>query len=327
LFHAWSKDVLRDMRNSTGRLFLSDYLPQGIDIETCLEENIRHAPFSTRDPASRYLSIAIVQEILAGRGTEHGGILLDGRGVSFPEVQAAFLRYRGIDPAESPVEVSVGHQCSDGGVRIDEDGSTGITGLYACGEAASGMHGADRIGGNMLAAAVIFGMRSGIAAAKNSASAERKAVSLSDTRSRISAVPKRGRFPLRGVLSRLKESSFRNLLVVKSEESLKRYLAELDSLRDELMEVAISENPRDMILFRELENLLLCGEATALSALARKENRGGHYREDAIPWNENEPPLVSFIRSEPSGRLSVNRDVIDREFISDPADLSLERWG
>jgi L-aspartate oxidase len=326
LFHAWSKEVLRDIRNRSGRIFLPDYLPEGIGIETCIEENIRHAPFSTRDPSSRYLSIAIVKEILAGRGTEHGGVFLDGREIEFPEVQAAFLRYRGIDPAESLVEISVGHQCSDGGIRIDENAATGIGGLFACGEAAAGMHGADRIGGNMLAASVVFGLRAGRAAARF-ASAHRRREVPSHAGRRIAEIPRGGRPALSLILSRLKDKSWEDLLVVKSGESLKRYLAELESLRDDLNRAEIGKNPSDIVRALELENLLLCGEATAISALARTENRGGHYREDALPWNANEPPLVSFIRVENSGRLSCSREVLDPGFASDPEDISLKRWG
>lgn len=140
-------------------------------------------------------------------------------------------------------------------------------------------------------------------------------------------MPRRGSLALSLILSRLKDKSWEDLLVVKSGKSLKRYLAELESLRDDLNRAEIGKNPSDIIRALELENLLLCGEATAISALARTENKGGHYREDALPWNTDEPPLVSFIRLENSGRLSCSREVLDPGFASDPEDISLKRWG
>lgn len=168
LVHTWRAEQLEHLFNRDSQYFLEDYLPPGISADSCRKENIRHAPFSTRDAASRYLAVGIVKEILAGRGTKHGGVYLDLHHSSHVIKPAVleFLRYKGVEPEKSPLEITMAHQCSNGGMVVDGNAMTSIPGLFGAGEAITGTHGADRIGGNMLAQCAVFGRIAGIEAAK-----------------------------------------------------------------------------------------------------------------------------------------------------------------
>ncbi|UCE46329.1 MAG: FAD-binding protein, partial [Phycisphaerales bacterium] len=109
LIHFLNEQYLSSLYNAEGKEFLSHYLPEGITLAQCIQENTLHGPFSVRDKASRYLAIGIVEEIKAGRATASGGIYVDLRDCpSFRDTpQDHFFRYRGIDASVHPIEVSM----------------------------------------------------------------------------------------------------------------------------------------------------------------------------------------------------------------------------
>ena len=169
LWGGWSWRRYPRVVNARGEKILSKYLPAGIAAEQCLWERGGHNPFSTRDRASRYLDVAVVKEVLAGHGTAHDGCYVEGidpERVS-PE-HREWMRYRGIDLG-APLEVSSLHQCSDGGLYVSEAAAANVPGLFAAGEVAAGMHGADRLGGHMMVCSQVFGKRAGREAAALSA--------------------------------------------------------------------------------------------------------------------------------------------------------------
>ena len=333
LFHAWHKEALRNIRNKVGDLILPGYLPSGISVNQCLEENFRHAPFSTRDSASRYLGIAIVKEIQAGRGSEHGGVFVDVTASIdlLPEVQKRFLRDRGIDLRKSPVQVTMGHQCSNGGLRIDTESMTAIPGVFAAGETITGMHGADRLGGNMLSACLVFGER----AAESAVRWAKANPSYSDiehiAREKIDDIKalsfSSGKTFPDELLSVLQNSAWNNALTVRSEESLTELLSEIRQLRDEYrLGLSISQ-PSDLICALELKNLLLVGELVARAALKRKESRGGHYRENYPECNLHDPAGAIILKQVKDGSIQINEAVIDPLWQYDEEGLGNGRWG
>ena len=252
LFHVWQGEELGTIRNTEGHQFLADYLPEGVTAQECVEENLRHAPFSTRDRASRYLAVGMVKEVQAGRGTEHGAVYFDHPEPKSWEARAQleFLRYRGIDPSSGPVELTMGHQCSDGGFRIDTDAMTTIPGIFAVGEVTTGMHGADRIGGNMLANGLIFGARAG----RNAAAWARENNAPSEVggpfkvqQERIRSVADRdGPADPGHILQELKRSAWNNALVIRSEASLQRFLDDIESLETESASSLGIRQPEDL---------------------------------------------------------------------------------
>jgi succinate dehydrogenase/fumarate reductase flavoprotein subunit len=331
LFHAWEGQELGAVYNTEGHRFLADYLPPGITVEECVEENLKHAPFSTRDRASRFLAIAMVKEVQAGRGTEHGAVYFDHpKPRSWKErAQLEFFRYRGIDPTSEPIELTMGHQCSDGGFRIHTDGMTTIPGVFAAGEVTTGMHGADRIGGNMLANGLIFGARAGKSAVRwarqNGPSARVEAKTQLE---RIRSVAARnGSTPPAPLLEKLKASAWDNALTIRSERSLKSFLACLESLARESKNSMAVETRNDLISALELDNLLVVGEAVGQAALMRNESRGGHYREDFPERNTSDIPKAILLSRDEQGRLAARRDIVDPDWSETDAAIGNERWG
>ena len=333
LFHVWQGEELGTIHNTQGHQFLADYLPEGVTAQECVEENLRHAPFSTRDKASRYLAVGMVKEVQAGRGTENGAVYFD-----LPEprswkerAQLEFLRYRGIDPASGPVELTMGHQCSDGGFRIDTDAMTTIPGVFAAGEATTGMHGADRIGGHMLANGLIFGARAGRSAlrwaGRYSAPADIGALSKPQQERIRSRAAGDGATDPHRLLKDLKQSAWNNALVVRSEAGLKGLLDDIGSIETESASSLGIRQPEDLTAALELENLLLVGKAVATAAVERRESLGGHYREDYPGRKTSELPKAFLLSYSEDRRIHIKQEVVDPEWKEADAEIGNERWG
>jgi succinate dehydrogenase/fumarate reductase flavoprotein subunit len=327
------KEVLDKLYNVNEHGFLDDYLPAGISAEECIQENLRHAPFSTRDKASRYLGIAIVKEIQAGRSTAHGGIFCDVTSVvdKIPILQERFLRSRGIDLRTAPVQIAMGHQCSNGGLRIDVRAMTSVPGVFAAGEATTGMHGADRLGGNMLLSCLIFGVRAAESAANwakthsvdcdLTPSAQEK---LDGIRAISSAS---GKTSPDNLVRVLQESAWNNALTVRSEKSLTTFLSDIRQLRDEFQRSLSVQRPGNLIQALELRNLLLVGELVATTAIKREESRGGHYREDYPESAPHTPVKAILLKYSVEQGIQVREEIVDPEWKSTNQDLGKGRWG
>src|SRR5438445_7976623 len=150
------------LRNKAGERFMEKYDPKRMEL-------------STRDVVAR----AIYTEVREGRGSEHGGAFLD---IShkpaeyvmkkLPSMYHQFLELADVDITKEPMEVGPTTHYEMGGVRVEPDtGAATVPGIYAAGEAAAGLHGANRLGGNSLSDLVVFGRRAGLAAAKYARSA------------------------------------------------------------------------------------------------------------------------------------------------------------
>ena len=287
------------LTNARGKEFLQNYLPLGASVEECLTQRQLHAPFSSRDLLSRYVDIAIMGEVKAGRGTEHHGIYFDYRDPRIPPLPTLrneFWLYRGIDFARDLVEVGVCHHSSLGGFRIDENAETTLPRLYAAGEAAAGPHGVDRIGGHMLLASQVFGARAGRHATKQA----RKRIDIDNrvlrtSEERINALrDKKGDQKPTEVKRRLQESAYYNLLLTRSEESLTRFLSDVKNIREGLAPHLSVASPYELIEALELQNLLSLAEVEANVCLERTESRGSHYRKD-FPEQDDRNWLKSII--------------------------------
>jgi succinate dehydrogenase/fumarate reductase flavoprotein subunit len=324
LIHFWNDDYLAEIYNSEGQEFLSGYLPEGISKEQCIQENILHAPFSVRDKASRYLAIGIVEEIKAGRGTPSGGIYVDLRNCpSFIHTrQDHFFRYRGIDASAHPIEVSMGFQCCNGGLRINRKMQTTVEALFAAGENAGGLHGADRLGGNMLAGCMISGRIAGEQAAeyaRSSVSEERLSYQPRESTAGNPALVTK----YAHLITEIRKSAWDNLLVIKSKSSINRFHARIDEICEEARRVA--RNPAAVPV--EVENLLILGKALAKTALEREESRGGFYRAD-YPVLAQGRPEAHLLALSDAGEVALRKEVLDPQW--DPNfqnGLDKERWG
>ncbi len=292
------------LRNSTGRRFMFDYIPEFFRAETADTEEEADAWYDDktkrrtpdllpRDEVAR----AINAEVKAGRGSPHGGVFLDiatRRSPDYikrrlPSMYHQFMELAGVDITKEPMEVGPTCHYQMGGLRVDaETTQTTVPGLFAAGEVAAGLHGANRLGGNSLSDLVVFGRRAGLYAAeyaKNRAGSPRVDQGEVEESVREMLAPfdcQGGENPY-SIHADL-EDCMQNLVgIIRVERELLQALDELARLRERLARVSVIGNRQynpGWHLALDLHNLLTVSEAITRSALERKESRGGHARDD-----------------------------------------------
>jgi L-aspartate oxidase len=283
-----------EFTDAAGRAFLADYLSPGDTLQQLVRERGAHGPFSASRPTRRF-DIALDAEIRAGRGsaTFDDPHRLAGVYCHFSALPASlrkeldvgsarpsldWLRARGVDVEAGPVPVALFAHAFNGGIAIDENGATGVPGLFACGEAAAGPHGANRVGGHMFAVLLVFGARAGRAAAAASSPprADGRVVALPAHRFG-NDLPGAVRPPMvRAAIQRIMAS----VMIVKDADSLEKAARSLAAIRQDLARLAPS-TPREVIEALGVANLLEVADLLLRSAIYRRETRGPHYRLDA----------------------------------------------
>ncbi len=245
------------LRNKNGERFMERYDPERLDL-------------STRDVVAR----AIYTEAKEGRGTEHGGAYLD---IShkpaeyvkkkLPSMYHQFRELADVDITKGPMEVGPTCHYMMGGIRVDaETAQSNVPGLFAAGEAAAGLHGANRLGGNSLSDLLVFGRRAGLAAAEHAKQTAAPAIDDAQI-----------------------DDATREML---------EGLSEIAKLKQRAAQVHVDGsrlfNP-GWHLARDLKSMLAVSEAVALSALERKESRGAHSRIDFPNYDEKWSKLNNII--------------------------------
>ena len=246
---------------------------------------------ATRD----VVSYAILKEVEAGRGSPAGGAWLDFRDSSAEDIHAAFppvvdkLLAQGIDLTTRAVEVAPTAHYTIGGLRVDVEMRTTVAGLFGAGEAVGGAHGANRLSGNAMSEAFVFGARAGVSAA-----AERGERAIDATaRDRMAAaeaairrVPGRNEASplfLPALRTRLQQTMWRLVGPFRDEARLTAAaaeLAEIDAAVDEAHVGAPGAYNLEWVEWFEMKNMVRNGLAVRAAALARQESRGAHQRED-----------------------------------------------
>jgi succinate dehydrogenase / fumarate reductase flavoprotein subunit len=266
------------LRNKLGERFMEKYDPQRMEL-------------STRDVVAR----SIYTEVKEGRGTEHGGAYLD---IShkpaeyvkkkLPSMYHQFKELADVDITKGPMEVGPTCHYVMGGIRVDaETAQSTLPGLFAAGEAAAGLHGSNRLGGNSLSDLLVFGRRAGLGAAEHAKRVSHTGVS----EAQIAEAEKELLAPFSNPNSESPYAVHRDLQKVmqslvgifRTEEDLKKAFAELEQLKARAAQASVEGsrlfNP-GWHLASELKSMLTVSEAVALSALARTESRGAHSRID-----------------------------------------------
>ena len=266
------------LKNRLGERFMERYDPDKMEL-------------STRDVVAR----AIYTEVREGRGTEHGGAFLD---ISqkpaeyvkrkLPSMYHQFLELADVDITKGPMEVGPTCHYMMGGVRVDaETAQTTVPGLYAAGEVAAGLHGANRLGGNSLSDLLVFGRRAGLAAAENAArvpAPEPRAEEIEDAVREMLAFFERPEGESPYAIHRDLAEAMQNLVgIFRNAEDLEKGLEKIRDLSERASRVRVEGsrlfNP-GWHLARDLRSMLTVTEAVARSALVRTESRGAHSRTD-----------------------------------------------
>jgi succinate dehydrogenase / fumarate reductase flavoprotein subunit len=266
------------LRNKVGERFMEKYDPKRMEL-------------STRDVVAR----SIYTEVKEGRGTEHGGAYLD---IShkpaeyvkkkLPSMYHQFKELADVDITKGPMEVGPTCHYMMGGIRVDaETAESTLPGLFAAGEAAAGLHGSNRLGGNSLSDLLVFGRRAGFGAADH---AQRSSTPSIDN-AQIEQAERELLAPFSNTdgespyaVHRDLQEVMQNLVgIFRTDEDLKKALVELEKLRDRSAKVSVEGsrlfNPGWHLSY-DLKAMLIVSEAVAQSALARTESRGAHSRID-----------------------------------------------
>jgi succinate dehydrogenase / fumarate reductase flavoprotein subunit len=243
----------------------------------------------TRDLAT----YAITKEVEAGRGSPAGGAYLSFQHVPEAEIRRAFgpvvdrLAANGIDLAKRPVEVAPIAHYHMGGVRVDETLQTRVPGLYACGEAVGGANGANRLSGNAITEAFVFGARAGRNAARRavqgkamwSPEAARPALDL------LRSAARRDAPNPAVVVVKLQAVMADDVGPFRTDAKLRSAIAAIEQLKTDIGDRPISsETAFDPVLvdWLDLRNMLQVAQSVAVPALARTESRGAHQRDDHL---------------------------------------------
>jgi succinate dehydrogenase / fumarate reductase flavoprotein subunit len=290
------------LRNSEGKRFMFDdipenYRPQTADTEeegwryVTGDKSARRPPeLLTRDHVAR----CIQREVREGRGSPHGGVFLDIAWVKeripnaaehirkkLPSMYHQFMQLANIDITAVPMEVGPTTHYIMGGIRVDGDTQmSAVPGLFAAGECAAGLHGANRLGGNSLSDLLVFGKRAGDHAAEFA----KKRPAGRAAESEASAAVTRALAPFaRAGQHDLQEMMQELVGIVRVESEMKRAVEGLAALKARAKQVGAVGNREynpGWHTALDLEHLLTVAEAVTLAALERKESRGGHFRDD-----------------------------------------------
>jgi succinate dehydrogenase / fumarate reductase flavoprotein subunit len=328
------------LKNRDGKRFMFESIPDNYKNQTADnpeegwrytqgDKNARRPPeLLTRDHVARM----IVNEVKAGRGSPHGGVFLDIAWIKekipgaeehikrkLPSMYHQFKQLAGIDITKEPMEIGPTTHYIMGGIRVDGDTQMStVPGLFACGECAAGLHGANRLGGNSLSDLIVFGKRAGEYAAKFAK--ENGAVKIDQAQ--VDAAAKKALAPFERasggegpyqVQEALQQTMQDNVGIVRAQGEMETALRDVEALKVRAQKVSVAGNREynpGWHTALDLDNLLTVSEAIARCAIERKESRGGHFRDD---YPDKSPEFATFnfvIKKAADGSMDLSREPI-----------------
>ena len=325
------------LRNNKGRRFMFDDIPDNYKGQTSTDEeegwrytqgdkNAKRPPeLLTRDHVAR----CITREIKEGRGSPHGGVFLDIAWIKeklpnasehikrkLPSMYHQFKELAGVDITKEPMEVGPTTHYIMGGVRVDADTQmTSTPGLFAAGECAAGLHGANRLGGNSLSDLLVFGKRAGEFAAKYAKEIPEGRIN----DAKVEEIAKRALAPFEREVNKNGENPFQiqstlqdmmqELVgIVRTDKELGEAIGKINELKQLAERAACGGNRGYNPGWHtaiELTHMLTVAEAIAVAARERKESRGGHFREDFPEKGEYFGELNISIKKSAEGKMEV----------------------
>lgn len=328
------------LRNKDGKRFMFEDIPDNYRNQTAKDEEEgwryvtgdkdanRPPELLTRDHVARCIN----REVKEGRGSPHGGVFLDISWIKskvpngeehikrkLPAMYHQFKELAGVDITKEPMEVGPTCHYIMGGIRVEaESQMSTVPGLFAAGECAAGLHGANRLGGNSLSDLLVFGKRAGEYAAKYAQSNQMVKVSTSmvdeaaksalapfDDKSSASASD--NAFLVQRELQKVMQA---HVGIVRNESEMASALPLLEEMGARVARVVVDGN-RDYNpgwhTALDLPNLLVISEAITRSALSRKESRGGHFREDYPDKDPEAGKFNTVVKKGADGSMTVEK--------------------
>ena len=330
------------LRNKDGKRFMYDDIPDNYKSQTSTDpeegwrytqndKNAKRPPeLLTRDHVARCIN----REVKAGRGSPHGGVFLDIAWIKekipnaaehikkkIPSMYHQFIQLANLDITKEPMEVGPTTHYAMGGVRVNgETQATNVPGLFAAGECAAGLHGANRLGGNSLSDLIVFGKRAGEFAAKYAK--ENSAGSINDAQ--VEAAYKEAVEPFERPAGGGTEGPYQvqydlqnmmqaNVGIVRLQNEMELALDGIGKLKQRAAKVAVQGhleyNPGWHTAI-DLKHLLTISEAITLCSIDRKESRGGHFREDFPNKDPEAQKYNSVISKSADGSMKLRREPI-----------------
>ena len=330
------------LRNKDGKRFMYDDVPENYRSQTSTDpeegwrytqndKNAKRPPeLLTRDHVARCIN----REVKAGRGSPHGGVFLDIAWIKekipnsaehikrkLPSMYHQFMQLANLDITKEPMEVGPTTHYAMGGIRVNgETQATNVPGLFAAGECAAGLHGANRLGGNSLSDLIVFGKRAGEFAAKYAK--ENSAGKINDAQ--IEAAYKEAMAPFERPAGSGSEGPYQvqydlqnmmqaNVGIVRLQNEMELALDGIQKLKARADKVAVQGhleyNPGWHTAI-DLKHLLTISEAITMCSLDRKESRGGHFREDFPNKDPEAQKYNSVISKVADGSMRLRREPI-----------------
>ena len=330
------------LKNKEGRRFMYDDIPDNYKSQTSLDpeegwrytqndKNAKRPPeLLTRDHVARCIN----REVKAGRGSPHGGVFLDIAWIKeklpnssehikrkLPSMYHQFMQLANLDITKEPMEVGPTTHYAMGGIRVNGDTqATNVPGLFAAGECAAGLHGANRLGGNSLSDLIVFGKRAGEYAAKyaretpagqvNDAQVEAAYREAVEPFEHSTGSGSEGPYQVQYDLQNLMQT---NVGIVRLQNEMETALAGIQKLKARAAKVAVQGhleyNPGWHTAI-DLKHLLTVSEAITMASLDRKDSRGGHFREDFPNKDPEAAKYNSVISKAADGTMKFRREPI-----------------
>ena len=328
------------LRNSEGRRFMFDDIPDNYKTQTADTEeegwrycqgdkNARRPPeLLTRDHVAR----CIVREIKEGRGSPHGGVFLDIAWIKsriqnsaehikrkLPSMYHQFKQLADIDITREPMEVGPTTHYAMGGIRVNSDTQmSNVPGLFAAGECAAGINGANRLGGNSLSDIIVFGKRAGEFAAKfakeSKDSATNNAQIEDAARKALEPFERGDKAESPYAVQRDLQEMMQDLVgIVRREDEMQRALDGLQKLWDRARHVGVGGNREynpGWHTALDLKSLLTISEAITRAAIDRKESRGAQFRDDFPDKDAAFGKVNTVLKKERDGSMQIRREPI-----------------
>jgi succinate dehydrogenase / fumarate reductase flavoprotein subunit len=328
------------LKNKEGRRFMFDDIPELYKNQTSTDpeegwrytqgdKNAKRPPeLLTRDHVARCIN----REVKAGRGSPHGGVFLDIAWIKeklpnapehikrkLPSMYHQFMQLANLDITKEPMEVGPTTHYAMGGIRVDGDTqATCVPGLFAAGECAGGLHGANRLGGNSLSDLIVFGKRAGEFAAKFAQ--EHGAGKINEAEIEAAAKYALEPFEREGSpegpyqVQRDLQDMMQDLVgIVRLENEMQRAVEGIEKLWQRAGKVAVDSNREynpGWHTALDLKHLLTVSEAITRSAIDRKESRGGHFREDFPAKDPEAQKYNTVISKAADGSMKLRREPI-----------------
>ena len=330
------------LRNKDGKRFMYDDIPDNYKSQTSTDpeegwrytqndKNAKRPPeLLTRDHVARCIN----REVKAGRGSPHGGVFLDISWIKekipnaaehikkkIPSMYHQFMQLANLDITKEPMEVGPTTHYAMGGVRVNgETQATNVPGLFAAGECAAGLHGANRLGGNSLSDLLVFGKRAGEYAAKFAK--ENSSGAIHDAQ--VEAAAREALEPFDRATSGNVEGPYQvqydlqNMMqelvgIVRLENEMARALDGIGQLKARAAKVAVHghrEYNSGWHTAIDLKHLLTISEAITICSIDRRESRGGHFREDFPDKDPAAAKYNSVISKQADGSMKLRREPI-----------------